>query len=277
MTTDPIITAQLLLILKQNSAAKLALTSSQLSSFFKRTTAKKADLCAEIAQKGLLDYDRDIAVVSLLPPAHHLLGLPSLPVPLETYDLWLLQRLAKKDSVATPTQLFKAGVKAEVRDQRLSALQEKGLVQLKTKLKTKKARVWLTDAGHTLVQQWLDSITQGTPTQLELLNTNVPDPPLSTVLPSDADVLAWIQKLNDSLGGNNYLPIFHLRQQLQPPFSRQELDQALYRLQQQDQIELSTLQDTNPYSPEQIQAGIQQDFGNPLFFIRLPQTDDLFT
>ncbi|MCS6814092.1 MAG: transcription factor RcaD, partial [Cyanobacteria bacterium] len=113
-------------------------------------------------------------------------------------------------------------------------------------------------------------------TQSEPVDTGIPSPSLSTELPSDADVLDCIRKLNDELGGHNYLPIFHVRQRLQPPFSRQALDQALYRLQQQDQIELSTLQDTSPYSPEQLQAGIQQDFGNPLFFISLPQTDDLF-
>lgn len=277
MAIDPIAAAQFLLIVKQSAPEKLALAGPQLRSFFKRTACKKEDLCAELAHKGLLDYDRDIATVSLLPPAHHLLSLPTLPVPLEDYDHWLLQRLAKKDGTATPSQLYKTGVKAEVRDQRLLALQEKGLVQLETKLKTKQAAVWLTDAGHTLVQRWLDSITQGVPTQLEPLDTSISSPSSSTALPSDTDVLDLIRKLNDELGSNNYLPIFHLRQRLQPPFSRQALDQVLYRLQQQDQIELSTLQDTSPYSPEQLQSAIQQDFGNPLFFISLPQTDDLFT
>jgi len=51
----------------------------------------------------------------------------------------------------------------------------------------------------------------------------------------------------------NYLPIFHLRQRTS--LSREKLDQALYRLQQNDQIELSSLQHVT-YTPEQIDAGI---------------------
>jgi len=43
-----------------------------------------------------------------------------------------------------------------------------------------------------------------------------------------------------------------------------KLDQALYRLQQNDQIELSSLQHVTAYTPEQIDAGIQ-DIGGPLF------------
>jgi hypothetical protein len=89
----------------------------------------------------------------------------------------------------------------------------------------------------------------------------------STSKPSDEEILQLIQDLDRELGTENYLPIFHLREKLQPPLSREQLDQALYRLQRNDQIELSSLQEAIAYTPEQINAGIPQDVGGPLFFI----------
>jgi hypothetical protein len=84
---------------------------------------------------------------------------------------------------------------------------------------------------------------------------------------SDEEILQLIEKLDRELGTDNYLPIFHLREKLQPPFSRDELDKALYRLQASDRIDLSSLLDPAPYTPEQIDAGILQKVGGSLFFI----------
>ena len=85
--------------------------------------------------------------------------------------------------------------------------------------------------------------------------------------PNDEGVLKTIRDLDRELGTENYLPIFHLRQKLQPPLSRHELDSALYRLEEQDLIELSSLQEAIHYTSEQIDAGIPQEIGGPLFFI----------
>jgi len=71
------------------------------------------------------------------------------------------------------------------------------------------------------------------------------------------------------LNTDNFLPIFHLREKLQPPLSREALDQMLYELQGEDLIELSTLQDVSNYSEEQIAAGIPQNIGGALFYISL--------
>ncbi|BCX09196.1 MAG: hypothetical protein KatS3mg066_3055 [Fischerella sp.] len=84
---------------------------------------------------------------------------------------------------------------------------------------------------------------------------------------TDEEILETIRKLDKELGTDNYLPIFHLRQKLQPPLTRDELDKALYRLQASDKIELSTLVDPTPYTPEQIDAGISQNIGGSIFFI----------
>ena len=85
--------------------------------------------------------------------------------------------------------------------------------------------------------------------------------------PTDPEILAVIRDLDHNLSTDNYLPIFHLREKLQPPFSRTELDQALYRLERSDQIELSSLQEVRCYTLEQVEAGIPQNIGGRLFFI----------
>ncbi|MDJ0590441.1 MAG: hypothetical protein QNJ72_10650 [Pleurocapsa sp. MO_226.B13] len=85
--------------------------------------------------------------------------------------------------------------------------------------------------------------------------------------PSDKEILQTIIDLDSEIGTDNYLPIFHLRDKLQPPLSRKELDDALYRLQREDQLELSSLVEAMHYSKEQIEAGIPQDVGGSLFFL----------
>ena len=85
--------------------------------------------------------------------------------------------------------------------------------------------------------------------------------------PTDSEILAMIKDLDHKLGTDKYLPIFHLREKLQPSLSRTEVDRALYRLEKSDQIELSSLQEVRCYTLEQIEAGIPQNIGGRLFFI----------
>jgi hypothetical protein len=91
----------------------------------------------------------------------------------------------------------------------------------------------------------------------------------ATHKPSDEEIFQTIVNLDRELGTGNYLPIFHLRQKLEPPLSREDLDQALYRLEGNNQIELSALVEASRYSQEQVNSGIKQRSGSPLFFIKV--------
>ena len=84
---------------------------------------------------------------------------------------------------------------------------------------------------------------------------------------SDEQVLQTICDLDRQLNTNNYLPIFYLREKLQPFLSREELDLALYRLQRQNKLELSSIVESSKYTSEQLQAGIPQNVGGCLFFL----------
>ncbi|MEB3212129.1 MAG: hypothetical protein VKL39_12275, partial [Leptolyngbyaceae bacterium] len=166
----------------------------------------------------------------------------------------------------------------------LKSLSERGLIQAETRIQD----VWLTPSGRVFLQYECEP--QGNPTiSLNLLSnylgflrrafTQSSEPDDQSTIqtlrwkkstpPKDDDILQMIRTLDHELGTGNYLPIFHLRQSLQPPLMRDDVDQALYRLQRRDIIDLSSLQETVAYSSEQIEAGIAQDIGGPLFFITL--------
>ncbi len=93
------------------------------------------------------------------------------------------------------------------------------------------------------------------------------DSKISTKRPSDEDILELIAQLDRKLGTENYLPIFHVREQLKDLFSREELDQVLYRLQANQQIILKSLEEVIHYSPEYFEAAIPQEKAWSLFFI----------
>jgi hypothetical protein len=87
--------------------------------------------------------------------------------------------------------------------------------------------------------------------------------------PSDEEILQIIQELDHDLRTENYLPIFHLRERLQSSESREIIDQALYRLQAQNKIQLKSLEEVLHYNPEYFEASIPQKTGWALFFIVL--------
>ena len=87
------------------------------------------------------------------------------------------------------------------------------------------------------------------------------------IKPTDKKVLQTIIDLDKELNTDNYLPIFHLRNKLQPPLTRDQLDQALYRLQKQDILSMSSLVDSSQYSLEEYKTGIPQLDGGPLFYL----------
>ncbi len=82
----------------------------------------------------------------------------------------------------------------------------------------------------------------------------------------DNEIFQTICDLDQHHQTENYLPIFHLRNQF-PSLSREKLDKALYRLQKSGKIDFSTLASVEAYTPEEIEAGISQVIGGSLFYI----------
>ncbi|MCT7960758.1 hypothetical protein NG799_00430 [Laspinema sp. D1] len=234
----------------------------------------------QLIERGLVDCTEEIQKLAIAPPGKSLLQADPTTLPISEQELKVLKATAKGS--ISPGQ---TGVAADQRQAVIQSLAARGFIKIIDK---KFKEVWLTERGKEFLRDELESNSTSTITlkmltdYLRFLRKVYPSEkaalpqtspasetavPVPTKKPSDEDILQLIRALDQELATDNYLPIFHLRQKLQPPLSRPELDQALYRLEGDDKIELSSLVDTNPYSDEQINAGIHQDIGCPLFFI----------
>ncbi|MEW6492973.1 MAG: transcription factor RcaD [Cyanobacteriota bacterium] len=267
--------------------------SSLTASGFKAFKGKDK-ICRDLGVSGFVDYSREIAYIKILPAGRALLKTDKDKdqLPLTPDELKVLESLGKASGKITPSKIAVKSVKSGERDAILQRFHERGLIEVETQIKRQKAEVWLTDLGVEKLRDdfipkkgnqaviSLDMLTNylrflrksmhkqmkesSTQTQPQAAPTSDAVPKSK---PSDEEILQIIQHLDRELGTENYLPIFHLREKLQPPLSRDELDEALYRLQRNDKIELSSLQEASAYTPEQIDAGIPQDIGGSWFFL----------
>jgi hypothetical protein len=261
--------------------------SSLTASGFKAFKGKEK-ICQNLGDRELVDYSREIAAVKILPPGQALLKADTDQLPLKPNELKVLESISKASGKITPSKINVKSVKSEERDAILQSFDEKGLIEAEIKIKKTKAEVWLTERGIEylrddynpkgaanisldLLNNYLRFLRKSLHGKPEEVATSAPTKEESAAVTiinlTDEEILQTIRRLDQELGTDNYLPIFHLRQKLQPPLSREELDKALYRLEASDQIELSTLAEPRDYTPEQVDAGIPQISGGSLFFI----------
>ena len=253
------------------------------SNIFKRFNSEKNKICRDLGELEYVDYSREVATVKILPAGQALLKLDSTQLPIDNQELKVLEKISKSSGKIAPSEIKVSGLKSDERDVILKTLSERGLIAAEIKMKRAKADVWLTERGiKVLRDEYVPNKGNNPVISLDLLgnyvqflrkNLRVKSEQVSTSVSdinsniSDEEILETIKKLDRELGTENYLPIFHLRQKLQPPLLRDDLDQALYRLQKSDKIDFSTLQEVSAYTPEQIDAGIPQNIGGQLFFL----------
>ena len=263
---------------------RTGLSSSTFDSF----KSEKNKICRDLGELEYVDYSREIATVKILPPGQALLKLDSAQLPIDDKELKVLEKIGKSSGKIAPSEIKVSSLKSDERDAILKTLGERGLIAIEIKMKRLKAEVWLTERGIEVLRDEynpegkanIDFNLLGNYVRFLRKNLRVKSEQVSTLVSdnmeshsdingniSDEEILETIKKLDRELGTENYLPIFHLRQKLQPPLLRDDLDQALYRLQKSDKIDFSTLQESSAYTPEQIDAGIPQNIGGQLFFI----------
>jgi hypothetical protein len=251
---------------------------SLLSAACFKSFTGKSQLCQALGDRGWVEYSQEIATVKLLPAGKSLLALDTTNLPIDADALQLLGKLADKSSKVALKDIATTKIKTTAAKQTvLQKLADRGLVELTWQMQKAKGEIWLTSQGLEYLREDYHPNNVRQNINLQLLGYYLqflrqqPDKPTVAVVPlppiDDAGIVALIKSLDTELGTENYLPIFHLRQQLAMP--RNDLDQALYRLQKTDQIELSSLQETAAYTSTQIDAGIPQIIGGPLFFISI--------
>lgn len=242
---------------------------SELKPNEKTLTSERDRIFRHLQQRELVDGTEDVTHLKLDPAGKELLKISAEQSLLTLQELKVLR--ACETGVITPG---KTGVPSRDRAAVIQSLLDRGVIQA---AKTQIKEVWLTERGKEALAQDYDPSSGGNLTlskkmlsdYLKFLRkflASEATPPAGRK-PTDEEILQLAVKLDKQLGTDNYLPIFHLREKLQPPLLREELDEALYRLQGQDKIELSSLVEANAYTPEQVEAGIPQPIGGSLFFI----------
>lgn len=252
------------------------------------TKAPERDrICIALGSIDIVEYDSQIARFSLAPPGTTLLGLDTTSLPVTPDELKVLQACQKAEGYATPGKI--SGVPADAHQELIRSLTERGLLKI-NKEDIKEA--WLTDKGKrfllheyeptgsypsaasaTMLGNYVRFLRENLgqsgslPTAQPNMQSNDVMPVGSSVKPDSQAVLQQIKQLDQLMGSDNYLPIYHLREKLQPPLTREELDSLLYELQRADLIELSSLHDQGDYSDHQMNAGIPQENRCYLFFI----------
>ncbi|MDB9457312.1 transcription factor RcaD [Dolichospermum circinale CS-545/17] len=239
------------------------------SSIFDSFKSEKNKICRDLGELEYVGYSQEVATVKILPAGQALLKLDSTQLPIDDQELKVLEKINKSSGKIAPSEIKVSGLKSDERDVILKTLSERGLIAAEIKMKMRNADVWLTERGIEVLRD--EYVPEGKANiSLDLLGNYVQFLRVKEHIKiniSDEEILETIKKLDRELGRKNYLPIFHLRQKLQPPLLRDDLDQALYRLQKSDKIDFSTLQEVSAYTPEQIDAGIPQNIGGQLFFL----------
>ncbi|NEP82390.1 MAG: hypothetical protein F6K39_32120 [Okeania sp. SIO3B3] len=252
---------------------QVSFTKIQLESEMK--VSEKNEICSRLCDRGLVKFTGEVTKINIAAKGKSLLNNKKAVNSLTIEELKVLKATGK--GTISPAQ---TGLDTRYRKAVITDLLEQGLIKV---VDRKIKDVWLTEKGKEFLCQEYSSGSTAKEISLKMLSdyldlmrtncslyfpkqekqqlSKIPDKP------TDSDILAVIRDLDQNLGTNNYLPIFHLRHKLQPPLSRKELDRALYRLEKSDQIELSSLQEVRSYTPEQFEAGIPQDIGGRLFFI----------
>ncbi len=239
---------------------------SKITPNSKTSATERERICRKLRDRELVTCSEEIRKIKIAPPGKSLLQLDPAGLPVTSQELKILKACEKGSITPSETKV----TPAKTRDTLIDSLATRGFIEAaETKIKD----AWLTERGKEYLRQEYSPSGYTPVVSLEMLNNYLSFmrkflskqlPPPTT---GDEEILQVIQDLDRQLGTENYLPIFHLREKLQPPMSREELDQALYRLEKQEKIELSSLQEVRAYTSEQIDAGIAQDIGGPLFFI----------
>ena len=245
----------------------------------KTKASDREKTCRQLCDRGWVECSWEVKKLKIAPSGKALLKLDLAGLPVTEQELKVLRTAVEK---ITPR---KTNVPDAWQQAFIQSLADRGLIEVETKIK----EVWLCAQGQEYLRDDYSPKGSQPVISLDMLNNYrcflrksvvvetlhltsgqngvSPPAPASESQPSDEEILQTVRELDLKLNTENYLPIFHLRQKLETSLSREQLDRALYRLQGKDQIELSSLQHVTDYTQSQIDAGIPQDIGGPLFFV----------
>lgn len=252
----------------------------------KTKTPETLKWCRQLSNRNFVELTEEIEGVSITSTGKTLLKQQKCPEALTEKDWQVLQFFLNTSKILKPADIKIKGLKAPQRNEIIKKAVQRGFLKVNS---YKITHVTLTQVGQNfLATEYLPrggNITisskmleyflcflreywqqnQGSDSDLESKKELRKNLPIST----DEKVLHTIIELDKELNTDNYLPIFHLRNKFQPPFTREQLDQSLYRLQSQNKISMDCLVKAAEYSETDYRAGIPTNIGGPLFFIMI--------
>ncbi len=235
--------------------------------------SERDSICQNLLKAGFIDSVKKISKIKITALGIKLLNSEKGKNHLLKQELKILKACQNQSITLNKIKIASVTIKQTI----IEKLVNQELISYETKIK----EVWLTDKGQKYLAKEYNPSGAGNITLSKKMLKNyldflrnywADDLHIATEQktldkPDDNQILQIVIDLDKENSTNNYLPIFHLRNKLQPPLSREELDQALYRLQASDKIELSTLAEVEAYTPEEIDSGISQIVGGSLFYI----------
>jgi len=271
-------TKQLKLLLKLLGIEGYHASIGEVKPTSKTSVTECNRISSKLRDQGLVDLTEKIEKVKLTASGKALLKVDPSELPITNKELKILNGC--KSGSIKPTQVQISP--ATERDQLINSLIDRGFLKV---AQAKPEKISLNETGKKFLLDEYSPHGNNSVLSLDMLNnyitflrkhqsstvTNVKSEPISKPKDkiSDEEVLDWIKQLDQEYNTSNYLPIFYLRETLQPTFSREELDQTLYRLEENDKIQLSSLTEAEQYTKEQLKAGIPQPIGGSLFFIKM--------
>ncbi len=278
-------TIELKFLLKLLSFPDYRAPLSKVTPNSQTAAVERERICRKLSDRDWVGFSGEICKFKITAAGKALLKSESDHSSVTSQEFKVLKACEKQ--AITPR---KTGIPEVERQTVIQSLSDRGLVQVGKKDKKIK-EVWLTQQGKDCLLQEYDPRGVGnltiTKTMLadylrflrESLSSSSPKPQVEQAVKvvsqeathklSDEEILQAIADLDRKLRTSNHLPIFHLREKLQPPLSREDLDQALYRLEKNYQIELRAIEEAWRYSHEEFHAGIPQRAGSRLFFIKV--------
>jgi len=276
--------SQLKFLLKLLSKPDYRASITEAKPNSKTSASERDQICKALCEHKLIESTTEITKIQITEKGKEHLNQDQADSQLSTKERKII-----KACETEPTTPAKTNVKpAKTRKEIMAKLIDDKYIEV---AETKYKDVWITEKGikyllnsyqpvgrgninlsKTMLADYIDFMRKHLPHSTTTISESDGNSATTANPPTNEEILKIIKDLDQELGTENYLPLFHLRQKLQPPLSREELDQALYSLQRENKIDLNELQEANMYTGEQIEAGIPQTTGGRLFFIELRQS-----
>lgn len=277
MATKTLETIELKILLKLLGLANYEGSMTQVKPNQGTSAAERNKICYRLQDRRWVTLAEEIKKIKLTSSGKALLSVDPSELPITKTELKIINACGKGTITPGKTNVSPA----KERDSLIQSLSERGFLEV---VEAEPKKITLTETGKTfllneftpsgtasvslnLLGNYIEFLRQNQANDSQQKNNQSFQKPQHQL--ADKEVLEIIIQLDKEYNTNNYLPIFYLREQLQPPFKREELDQVLYRLQGNDKIQLSSLIETEGYTPEQLKGGISQRIGGSLFFIQV--------